>query len=86
MPRAHGVQNPVEERERGKGQRAGHGIVGLEALDAHGKRALQALLLVEHPGEQAAERPARLEGRRDRSAARKPREAPPPSPRTALSA
>ena len=66
VPRTHRVQNAVEEGERGKGQRAGHGIVGLEALDACREHALQALLLVEHPGEQAPERPARLEWRRDR--------------------
>jgi hypothetical protein len=34
------MENPIEERERGKRQCAGHGIAALEVFDAHGKRAL----------------------------------------------
>jgi hypothetical protein len=54
------VQNAVNKGERGKRKRAGHWIAGLHALDASSKHALKTLLLIEHPGRQAPDRPQGL--------------------------
>src|SRR5262249_9650925 len=53
VPRSYRVQHAINEGQQSKRERAGERIVGLERLDAHGERSLQALLLVEHPGEDA---------------------------------
>ena len=82
VPGAHRVQDAVEEGEPGKRQRAGHGIVGLEAFDAHGERALQRLLLVEHPGEEPSRAAPRLERSGDRTWPEGGRRGAPRSPRT----
>ena len=81
MPGAHRVQDAVEEGERGQGDGAGHGIVGLEALDAGGERALQGLLLVEHPGEETSKRPCCLKWCR-RGTLREGRQGVPARPRS----
>ena len=62
VPGPDRVQDAVEERERGKGQSAGHGIVGLEALDAHGERALQSSAACRAP-RRTAHRAARATGK-----------------------
>ena len=63
MPGTYGVQDAIGEGERGKGEGAAHGMLGLETLDARGEHALQALLLVEDPGEEPTQRPWRLKRR-----------------------
>src|SRR5262249_9691799 len=63
VPRSYCVQHAINEGQQSKRERAGERVVGLERLDAHGERPLQALLLVEHPGEQAPKRPWRLKRR-----------------------
>jgi hypothetical protein len=50
------MQQTINKREEGKGDGAIERIVDLERLDARGERALQALLLIENPGEEAPSR------------------------------